>query len=129
MKPKDEPESGYLTRRLIIRKTRMVITIIRNERTAPPPRLESLETAIRQEAVIWPLSAAVAVPVQPCYLTWQQNEAQQGVGFTVTLRDVIPTAREPDSWGDSQTAANVTRCSPSLIRGAGSMSAIEITRQ
>ncbi|MGH6793632.1 MAG: hypothetical protein ACREDH_00135, partial [Methylocella sp.] len=22
---------------------------------------------------------------------------------------VIPTAREPDSWGDSQTAANVTR--------------------
>ncbi|MGH6794254.1 MAG: hypothetical protein ACREDH_03415, partial [Methylocella sp.] len=65
MKPKDEPESGYLTRRLIIRKTRMVITIIRNERTAPPPRLESLETAIRQEAVIWPLSAAVAVLVRP----------------------------------------------------------------
>jgi Winged helix-turn helix len=40
---------------------------------------------------------------------------------------LIPTAREPDSWGDSQTAANVTRCSASLIRGAGSMSAGEIT--
>jgi transposase len=40
---------------------------------------------------------------------------------------LIPTAREPDSWGDSQTAANVTRCSTSLIRGAGSMSAVEIT--
>ena len=31
--------------------------------------------------------------------------------------------------GDSQAVANVTRCSMSLIRGAGSMSAIEITRQ
>jgi hypothetical protein len=40
---------------------------------------------------------------------------------------LIPTAREPDSWGDFQTAANVTRCSTSLIRGAGSMSAGEIT--
>ncbi|MGH6796712.1 MAG: hypothetical protein ACREDH_16300, partial [Methylocella sp.] len=37
----------------------------------------------------------------------------RGGSGTFTL---IPTAREPDSWGDSQTAANVTRCSPSLIR-------------
>src|SRR6202166_437221 len=42
---------------------------------------------------------------------------------------LIPTAREPDSWGDSQSAANVTRCSTSLIRGAGSMSTIKITRK
>src|SRR4029077_11440459 len=42
---------------------------------------------------------------------------------------LIPTAREPDSWGDSQSVANVTRCSMSLIRGACNMSAIEITRQ
>ncbi|MGH6851324.1 MAG: hypothetical protein ACREDD_12910, partial [Methylocella sp.] len=48
------------------------------------------------------------------------------VEFAFTGLMLIPTAREPDSWGDSQTAANVTRCSPSLIRGAGSMSAIEI---
>ena len=32
-------------------------------------------------------------------------------------------------WGDSRTAANVTRYCPSLIRGASSMLAIEITRQ
>lgn len=31
--------------------------------------------------------------------------------------------------GDSQSAANVTRCSTSLIRGAGSMSTIKITRK
>jgi hypothetical protein len=31
--------------------------------------------------------------------------------------------------GDSQAAADVTRCSMSLIRGAGSMPAIEITSQ
>jgi hypothetical protein len=42
---------------------------------------------------------------------------------------LIPTGREPDSWGDSQTAANVTRCRMSLIRGAGSKSAVEITHQ
>src|SRR3984893_8674289 len=50
-------------------------------------------------------------------------------GSHTVIMQVIPAAREPDSWGDSQTTATVTRCSMSLIRGAGSMSAIEITHQ
>ena len=37
--------------------------------------------------------------------------------------------REPGSWGDSPSVANVTRCSMPLIRGEGSMPAIEIPRQ